>query len=166
MLALHSTHILTPPPTGTPIQRLLVDLGSDDMCSGLRDKWADGRLFLKDMGPSDLVCTSGAKESRDETLLDTIVDNWQHLRHFREDADHMTKVEMRQWLWEWQASSEEGQVTDISFPLSLQSLSAKQCNEIVPQHIRYLLPIRGERIHNGLGLQTGFVIARLTLIDL
>jgi hypothetical protein len=98
----------------TPIKKLRVDLGSEDVCSGLRDKWADGRLFLKDLGTSDLDCTSSATKSRDETLLDTIVDNWNHLRHFREDADHMTPVEMRQWLQEWQASSEAGKVIDLN----------------------------------------------------
>lgn len=101
-------------PIETPIKKLRVDLGSEDVCSGLRDKWADGRLFLKDLGTSDLDCTSSATKSRDETLLDTIVDNWNHLRHFREDADHMTPVEMRQWLQEWQASSEAGKEPEAS----------------------------------------------------
>jgi len=104
-------HIITSEnaPAETRIRTQMVDLGNEDVCSDLRSKWQDGKLFLKDSGPGDLVKTSGATKSRQQTLVDTISDNLHHLQHFRSNSDHMTGAEMRQWLRaSWQDSKKEG----------------------------------------------------------
>ena len=95
----------------TPISTIFVDLGSEEVCSDLRGKWAAGVLFLKDLGPGDLLKTSGPPKSRQETLVETIADNLEHLQHFQHEPDHMTRTQMRQWLdVAWQGSHAAGHI--------------------------------------------------------
>ena len=57
--------------------------------------YAEGRLFLKDTGPGDLIETTQAAKTGQESLQDSISVYLKHLQDFRGQADPMSHRQVK-----------------------------------------------------------------------